>query len=70
MKNACKPAYPTLGRTPDFAQGSTKREEFAKAAMQGLLAGCGDFEMRPTYSDVAFEAVKHADALLKALEEV
>jgi len=43
--------------------GTTKREDFAKAAMQGILAGGTDLSA----SGVATTAVTHADALIDAL---
>ncbi len=75
MTNADQPAYPypvnnteiRLGLMREGASlhGLTKREAFAMAAMQGILANpnCDD-----VYSDKAAAAVVHADALLKALE--
>ena len=56
-----------MGYEPE-CQGLTIREQFAMAAMQGLLsnhrmvASCG------CYDEVSLEAVKHADALLAELE--
>lgn len=51
----------------DFT-GLTKREHFAALAMQGALS---DFEYHGEmdHEKVAKDAVKQADALLKALEE-
>ena len=46
----------------------TKRELFAAMAMQGLLA-CSTENWNMPAEDVANEAVTHANALLKALEE-
>jgi len=43
--------------------GTTKREDFAKAAMQGILAE----RSVPTPANVATDAVAHADALIDAL---
>lgn len=48
-------------------QGLTKREEFAMAAMQGLLVNMGRNEFNDVI-EVASEAVDAADALLLALE--
>jgi len=50
--------YPTLS-------GLTKREYFAAAAMQGLCANesCAGFD------EIALDAVKHADALIAALNK-
>ncbi|HDN9804007.1 TPA: hypothetical protein P2N04_001061 [Aeromonas salmonicida] len=52
--------------------GLTKREEFAKAAMQGLLAGgycVSDGDARYRLKDVPTEAMNLADALLAELEK-
>lgn len=61
---------------PDAWGGLTKREEFAKAAMQGLLAHQGAYSNEANYgpgveppSRVAASALAHADALLAALAE-
>lgn len=53
----CRPAF-----------GLTKREEFAMAAMQGLLVNVGrnGFD---SVIEVVSDAVNAADALLSALEE-
>ena len=76
MNNADKPIHPLRGAdgrlfsTNDgyleqapVAMGLTKREHFAVMAMLGLLSHDGNMR------DAATEAVKQADALLKALEE-
>ena len=52
----CRPAF-----------GLTKREEFAMAAMQGLLVNMGRNGFNSVI-EVASEAVNAADALLSALE--
>lgn len=70
MKNANKPAMPIyLSAGEGFiehgnADGFTKREAIAVAAMQGLCAS-GD---RSTYEEIASAAVAYADALLEELE--
>lgn len=46
--------------------GLTKRELFAAMAMQGMLANSIPGEHHRAY---AVDSVKHADALLKELEE-
>jgi len=56
------------------SSGLTKREMFAMAAMQGLLASksfdCSKFETgEEWYESVAFSAIAHADALLAELAE-
>ena len=70
MDNGDKPAFTKLDHRqpphPQIANGLTKREDFAKAAMQGLLAR----EINgPSIRDMADTAVTFADALLTALEE-
>ena len=65
LNNADQPASPTV-HTNAHLNGLTKREQFAMAAMQGILS---DSEIN--YSKVEFmaiEAVTCADELLKALE--
>lgn len=47
--------------------GLTKREMFAMAAMQGLLAKHGDDDYSP--ASIAEYAVKHAECLLAELEK-
>ena len=47
-------------------RGLTKREEFARSAMVGLLSA--DAECDWPITNLAKSAVEHADALLKALE--
>jgi predicted nucleic acid-binding protein len=47
--------------------GLTKREEFAKAAMQGLCANHGTYGVNNGPGDVAARAVQVADALLAEL---
>lgn len=59
MNNGDKPAF----ATDRWSEGLTKREYFAAAAMQGLLAG--DEHYIPT---VAEYAVKFADAVLAELD--
>lgn len=79
MYNADKLAYPshyaldqtegvkeTDPRTRVSGGGLTKRERFAMAAMQGLLAG--DKKRLPGET-VVKQAVYEADALLKELED-
>ncbi len=64
--NGNEPAYPFFNDTckPDVASGLTKREVFAKAAMQGLLSKLG-LEWCPI--DVAKWSVDMADAMLAEL---
>lgn len=79
MNNANSPAMPVVMLTEEsqyngmkyveakeIYQGFTKREMFAMAAMQGLSS-----ESSRYYSakDMAYDAVKLADALLSRLEE-
>jgi len=65
MNNADQAAYPC--NTNGFSAGLTKREQFAAMAMQGLLANPAIGDMSREL--MGWEAVQHADALLKALEE-
>lgn len=68
MKNADQPAHPTVslnvksGNVENF-DGLTKREYFAAMAMQGMLANSFWGEQ-----DVAEQAIRYADELLKQLE--
>jgi len=65
-KNGDTPATGYDG--PDHNEpGLTKREAFAMAAMQGLLAA--DMESGWGANEAALQAVIQADALLAALEE-
>jgi hypothetical protein len=78
VANAEKPAYPTNARMHSDAQGMTKRELFAMAAMQGLLANSHYLQrLEENFDDDQFddmnvmlvkESVEIADELLKALE--
>jgi hypothetical protein len=72
-KNGDLPAMPTtiFQKVGGIAEcrstgGLTKREQFAMAAMQGLLAKHGDDDYTP--SQIASYAVERADALLAELE--
>ena len=60
------PAFPVPWFPVGSGNGLTKREYFAAMAMQGLLANTQWSDILPR--DVADEAIKHADALLTALE--
>lgn len=73
MKNQDKPAYPFKSNYPHDNEsasgymGLTKREEFARSAMMGLLSnpaqiGTTDYEW------IASHAIGYADELLKQLE--
>lgn len=77
MNNGDLPAAPILGDTEAFVlfldkikggnnYGLTKRETFAMAAMQGMMANSQSNKME--LEAVAGVALMHADALLKALE--
>lgn len=60
-----RPWVTALGGQSEPQKGLTKRELFAAMAMQGMLGNTdhdGNFEV---YAD---DAVKHADALLAALD--
>lgn len=73
MENASQPIYPDpmrgaeqsfTNQSPhELPTGLTKREYFAGLAMQGMASS--DL----TYEDIAHDAVKMADALLKELDK-
>lgn len=78
MKNGDMPAMPMVTLTEESQYkgtkyveakstylGLTKREQFAMAAMQGILNN-GIY----TFADCATDAVQYADALLAELERV
>ena len=86
MSNADNPAFPVDGNYAYDAiqhgkQGLTKREMFAMAAMQGILANPANSNLDVmgvnTAGPLGFiaanfaakEAVQYADELLKALEQ-
>lgn len=52
---------------PTVGYGLTKREEFAKAAMQGLIAS--DHEVNWNAKQIATFAVEQADALIAELNK-
>jgi hypothetical protein len=55
-------------RWPTEVDSKARRERIAVAAMQGLLSSV-EIDQEFTYSDVAFDAVKMADALIAELEK-
>lgn len=60
------PLFASVKASADYASdGLTKREYFAAIAMQGLLA-C-ESNNNESYARIAEWAVKHADALITAL---
>lgn len=68
MKNKDAPAMP-FDHKPEYQYqeaGLTKREHFAAMAMQGILSADGGSS---SYSGLAAEACKHADALLYQLDK-
>ena len=71
MKN--QPAFPfqCQGPTtaPEFYYGMTLRDYFAAKAMQGLLAGLLADRMDVKWQNIAIDAYRQADAMLKAREE-
>ncbi len=58
------PAYPTNG---DYAPGLTKREYFAAATLQGIVAN--SYHRCLSDKEVAERAVSLADALIEALNQ-
>lgn len=77
IKNGDLPAMPTIyadmaanGQREIYCDqtGLTKREQFAMAAMQGILSNGVDFTAHDD-KDVAQAAVIHADNLLAELEK-
>ena len=72
MKNSDMPAIPCqpLGQdgmpSYEMTYGSTKREMFAMAGMQGLLSNSAG---KYTYNEMTEHAVNCADALLEKLEQ-
>ena len=76
-QNGNSPAHPCQPRgaqgefTGEMEWGMTKREQFAMAAMQGLMSSAADKDGQWTWgapNDLAEQAVICADALLAALE--
>jgi len=65
-ENGKQPAFPTTSEGAAFGcQGLTKMEWLAGMALQGICSA----DKGVTYVDAAEFAIKHADALLKALAE-
>lgn len=82
MSNGEQPAYPFVPNmdkmdvtTKDAIElsygkeGMSKREAFAMAAMQGILASIPNGQTTMTMTEIAGHAVDAADELLKALEQ-
>jgi hypothetical protein len=71
MKN--EPAFPLLSSAYSdengFWSGLTKREYFAAAALNGVLAGNNQPNIRFSEDSVAAVAVEYADALIAQLEK-
>ena len=75
MNNSDMPANPTKHDSEHFVHshtyttGLTKREAFAVAAMQGILANSepNSWSEEQWYKQFSTQAVNHADALLKEL---
>ena len=65
MKNADKPAYPVSHLEAKWQPGLTKREEFIKAAMQGL---CANPEYQGLADSIKIDAIAIADATLAEME--
>ncbi len=69
--NRTAPAFPFIGTVRSqhvYQQGLTKREHFAGVALQGLLANPAHAGFN--VEEVAWEAVRLADALCDALAGV
>lgn len=68
--NGALPAQPVVAEFDVLSEGLTKREAFAMAAMQGLLANSepNSWSEEQWYDQFSKQAVNHADALLKELE--
>lgn len=69
MKN--QPAFPVYhgGYARSDNDGMTLRDYFAAQAMQGLLAGLLADRMDVKWQNIAIDAYRQADAMLKAREE-
>lgn len=70
--NGNEAAYPLVqpdphGAYPYVSAGLTKREAFAMAAMQGILAGQNGWPEASTYAEIARRSVLQADDVLCAL---
>lgn len=76
MKNGYHSTFPSVQTHENkYNNGLTKREYFAGLAMQGLLSSnspsfWGNANGRNVVSEIAKEALAHADELLKQLEEI
>ena len=64
--NGNEPAFPLKGKFIACC-GLTKREYFAAAAMQGIMASGIDNKWK--CEDAILEAIRHADAALAAFRE-
>ena len=60
------PAFPT---ERNLTQGMTLRDYFAAKAMQGMLAGLLAYGHDIMWNEIAKDAYREADAMLKAREE-
>ena len=69
MTNANDPinSIPDLNNHPSSWYGLTKREYFAAMAMQGMLSSENNTLFG--YETIATHSVKHADALINALNK-
>lgn len=74
LKNGDEPINPTPGYDDVTGEdkgrwfGLTKREYFAALAMQGILSRSGNWNNVTDYNFIYHEAVRHADELLKQLD--
>jgi len=69
------PAYPTNNWTQiapyssGYSEGMTLRDYFAAKAMQGMLAGLLAYGHDIMWNEIAKDAYREADAMLKARNE-
>ena len=64
------PAFPFIdSASPLEHSGMTLRDYFAAKAMQGLLAGLLADRMDVKWQNIAIDAYRQADAMLKAREQ-
>ena len=62
-------AFPAQFEDSFFTEGLTKRESFAAMAMQGILGTYDHRNFTVDHNEIADNAVRCADALIKALSK-